>query len=333
MDNLSIKKNDDEIEITLRAKSFSDLIGRDDLKRKIRVLIDAATSRGDVLEHILFYGPPGLGKTSFAYAIASEMKSNIVVTSGPALATKADVISIFSNVNRGDIVFIDEIHRLSRVLEEFIYPILEDFVMDFTLGKGALAKVIRIDVPKFTLIGATTQIGLIKGPLRDRFGVVFKVDFMDIKDLTKVVLHVAKKMNLKIDQEAALEIAKRSRGTARIAIKYLKRCRDYAQAIFKSDHISIDHVESTFEDLEVDELGIDSQMRHYMRILNLNYNNGPVGLSNLSMSMFEDAKTIEELYEPYLIKLGFIKRTTRGRMLTQKGIDYIKNTSSQKILS
>ena len=305
-----------------RPQKLSEIIGRKDIKNKLDVLINSARSRTDVIEHLLFYGPPGLGKTTFGYAISNEFGSTFYMTSGPSLNSKAELASIITGLNEGDILFIDEIHRLNKILEEFLYPILEDFKMDINFGKGTLSKLVRLDVPKFTLIGATTQIGLISAPLRDRFGMTFKVDFFDLDDLTKIVLNNASKQNIEIDEDAAVEIAKRSRGTARLALRNLRRARDYG--ISKNlTCIDFKTVEHAFESLEIDELGLDAIMRKYLEVLHKNFNGGPVGVSNISASIFEDMRTIEEVYEPYLIKLGFLKRTPQGRVLTDKGAEYI----------
>jgi holliday junction DNA helicase RuvB len=306
---------------SLRAKNLSEIIGRESEKRKLNVLMQSAKSRNDVIDHILFYGPPGLGKTTFGQALASEFGTNFIFTSGPGVSSKAELASICSSLNYGDFLFIDEIHRLNKVLEEFLYPILEDFQMDVSLGKGTLAKVIKLDVPKFTLIGATTQIGLISSPLRDRFGMTFKLDFFSLKELTEIVIDYARKVDIAIDLKGAKEIATRSRGTARIAIKYLRRARDYAFAHEKKS-IDFETVIRMFEALEVDELGLDGVMRKYIEVLIHNFNGGPVGLSNIAASIYEDIRTIEEVYEPYLIKIGFLKRTVQGRVVTDKCYEY-----------
>lgn len=305
-----------------RPQTLTEMVGRKDIKDKLEVLIKSAKSRGDVIEHLLFYGPPGLGKTTFGYAISNEFGSTFYMTSGPSLNSKAELASIITGLNEGDILFVDEIHRLNKILEEFLYPILEDFKMDINFGKGTLSKLVRLDVPKFTLIGATTQIGLISAPLRDRFGMTFKVDFFELADLTKIVMTNASKLNVEIAQDAAVEIAKRSRGTARLALRNLRRARDYAISLDKSS-IDFHVVESAFKDLEIDELGLDLVMRKYLEVLHKNFGDGPVGVSNIAASIFEDMRTIEEVYEPYLIKLGFLKRTPQGRVLTEKGIEYI----------
>lgn len=310
------KQNDN-----LRAKNLKEIIGRESEKQKLEVLIKSAKSRDDVIDHMLFYGPPGLGKTTFAQAIASEFGTNFIFTSGPGISSKAELASICSSLNHGDFLFIDEIHRLNKVLEEFLYPILEDFQMDVSLGKGTMSKVIKLDVPKFTLIGATTQIGLISSPLRDRFGITFKLDFFSLKELTNIVLDYARKLNVEIDTQAAKEIAKRSRGTARIAIKNLKRARDYAHDQ-NNGFVDFLTVLKAFKALEVDELGLDGVMRKYLEVIIHNFDGGPVGLTNIAASIYEDPRTIEEVYEPYLIKIGFLKRTVQGRVITSKCYEY-----------
>lgn len=317
----SSKSAENIFDNSLRAKTLSEVIGREKEKQKLNVLINSAKSRNDVIEHMMFYGPPGLGKTTFGYAIASEFGSNFVFTSGPGITSKAELASIISSLSYGDFLFIDEIHRLNKVLEEFLYPVLEDFCMDVSLGKGSLAKVIKIEVPKFTLIGATTQIGLISSPLRDRFGMTFKLDFFSLKELTSIVVDYARKLNLKINDDAAKEISRRSRGTARIGIRNLKRARDYAHFQGK-DFVDIDVVTQTFKDLEIDELGLDGVMRKYLDVIINNFEGGPVGLSNIAASIYEDVRTIEEVYEPYLIKIGFLKRTLQGRVITKRCYEY-----------
>jgi Holliday junction DNA helicase RuvB len=317
-------ESSDTVGESIRLKKISEIVGRDKEKEKLKVLINSAKSRSDVIDHMLFYGPPGLGKTTFGYAIASEFGSNVIFTSGPGISSKAELASIISSLNYGDFLFIDEIHRLNKLLEEFLYPILEDFQMDLSLGKGSLSKVIKMDVPKFTLIGATTQIGLLSAPLRDRFGVTFKLDFFALKDLTEIVEEYAKKFGIQISFNAAKEIAHRSRGTARIAIRNLKRCRDYALHNGKKD-IDLEVVLETFVKLEIDELGLDGVMKKYLEVIINNFEGGPVGLSNIAASIYEDMRTIEDVYEPYLIKIGFLKRTGQGRVITKKGYEYFNN--------
>jgi Holliday junction DNA helicase RuvB len=307
-----------------RATKLEDIVGRASIKKKLKVLIHSAKSREDTLEHLLFYGPPGLGKTTFGNALASEFGSNFIITSGPALTSKAELASIISNLKEGDILFIDEIHRLNKVIEEFLYPVLEDFKMDITFGKGALSNTVRIDIPRFTLIGATTQIGLISAPLRDRFGMVFKVDFFSLEELAQIVIKYSTLLEINIDTSAALEIAKRSRGTARIAIRNLRRARDYSYNLSK-EMIDFETVLSTFTEIEIDEYGLDLVMRKYLDTILTSFKGGPVGVTNIAASIYEDIRTIEEVYEPYLIKLGFLKRTSQGRVITEKGIEYISN--------
>lgn len=313
---------EEKAETSIRAKKLYEVIGRKSIKNKLKILIDAAKSRNDVLEHMLFYGPPGLGKTTFGYAIANEFGSNFIITSGPALTSKAELASIMTNLAEGDVLFIDEIHRLSKILEEFLYPVLEDFKMDISFGKGTVSKLVRLDIPKFTLIGATTQIGLISSPLRDRFGITFKVDFFPLDELTEIILMHGKRLEVEITKDAALEIAKRSRGTARVAIRNLRRARDYAHANSKVC-IDFDIVDKAFIEMEIDELGLDLVMRKYLEIIFDNFQGGPVGLGNIAASIYEDTRTIEEVYEPYLIKLGFLKRTSQGRIITDRGREYI----------
>jgi Holliday junction DNA helicase RuvB len=324
-DKTEPKENTNNI-FNTRPETLDSVIGRDDLKKKIRLLINSAKKRSDSIEHMLFYGPPGLGKTTFGYAISKEFGSKFYITSGAAIGSKADMASLVTSLEQGDVLFIDEIHRLNKVVEEFLYPILEDFKMDIVIGKGPLAKVMRLDIAKFTLIGATTKIGAISKPLLDRFGLSFKLDYFELEDLQKIILSHAKKIDIDVTSEAALEIAKRSRGTARIAIRNLRRCRDYVLSRNKN-LIDFEDVNIAFKDLSIDELGIDDVMYKYMDIIYSHFDGGPVGLNNLSASLYEDIDTIEEVYEPYLIQIGLIKRTSKGRILTNKGIEYIRGVN------
>ncbi|MFW5719709.1 MAG: Holliday junction branch migration DNA helicase RuvB [Candidatus Dojkabacteria bacterium] len=309
-------------EESLRPKTLQDIIGMQKEKDKLKILLESAKIREDVVDHILFYGPPGLGKTTFGNALAAEHGTNFVFTSGPGISSKAELASILTNLQRGDFLFIDEIHRLNKIIEEFLYPVLEDFSMDMTLGKGSLAKVMKLDLPKFTLIGATTQIGLISAPLRDRFGSIFKLDFYSLQDLTSIVLSYAEKFGVGIEAKAAFEVARRSRGTARIAIRNLKRVRDYSLACGEPK-ISVQTTLLAFIELGIDDFGIDSVMHKYLDAIISNFEGGPVGLSNIAASIYEDARTIEEVYEPYLIKIGFVKRTNQGRVVTKKCMEYV----------
>lgn len=309
----------------VRPNKLAEIIGRKKEKERLRVLVDSCKLRNDVMDHIIFYGPPGVGKTTFGYALAKEFGVNFILTSGPSISNKAELASIITNLNQGDFLFIDEIHRLHRVLEEFLYPVMEDFTMDLSVGKGGMSKNIKVNIPKFTLIGATTKIGLISPPLYDRFGNVVKLDFFDEKELVEIVTYTAGKIGVVIDEKAAYEIAIRSRGTARIAIRNMKRCYDYALSLCGEGKVDSDIVTHTFKQLEIDQYGLDAQMRMYIDKILKDFDGGPVGLSNLAVSIYEDVKTVEDVYEPYLMKLGFIKRTAKGRVATQKCYNYYKS--------
>jgi Holliday junction DNA helicase RuvB len=303
---------------------LADIVGRRKEKERLKVLVDSCKVRNDVMDHIIFYGPPGVGKTTFGYALSKEFGVNFILTSGPSITNKAELASVITNLNAGDFLFIDEIHRLSRVLEEFLYPIMEDYTMDLSVGKGGMSKNIKVDVPKFTLIGATTKIGLISPPLYDRFGNVVKLDFYEVGDLKKIVKFYALKIGIEIEDKAAYEIALRSRGTARIAIRNVKRCYDYALTLSETGYVDLNTVFHTFNKLEIDQYGLDAQMRMYIDKILKDFDGGPVGLNNLAVSIYEDIKTVEDVYEPYLMKLGFIKRTSQGRVATPKCYNYYK---------
>lgn len=306
---------DEKIENHLRPQLLNEYVGQAALKEKLKVYIEAAKQRQESLDHVLFYGPPGLGKTTFAGVIANEMNVNIKITSGPAIEKPGDMAAILNNLKEGDVLFIDEIHRLNRQVEEVLYPAMEDFVLDIMIGKGASAKSIRLELPKFTLIGATTRAGLLSAPLRDRFGVISKLEFYSVEELKEIIIRSANVLNIEIEQAGAVEMAKRSRGTPRLANRLLKRVRDFAQVKYDGI-ITKDVADFALDLLEVDKLGLDKTDRMMLDTIVNKFNGGPVGLDTIAAAIGEDSGTIEDVYEPYLIQNGLIARTPRGRVVT-----------------
>ena len=306
---------EDDTEITLRPKTLSEYIGQDKVKDNLSIYIEAAKKRKECLDHVLLYGPPGLGKTTLAGIIAHEMGVNIRVTSGPAIEKQGDLVAILTALNEGDVLFIDEIHRLSRNVEEILYPAMEDFSLDIILGKGPSARSIRLDVPHFTLVGATTRSGQLTAPLRDRFGVLLRLDLYTPEQLGQIVTRSAGILGIPIDRDGALEIASRSRGTPRIANRLLKRVRDIAEIQFDG-RITEKVAREALARFEIDELGLDDFDRRMLETIIKNYGGGPVGLETISAAVGEEAVTIEDVYEPYLMQIGFLSRTPRGRCVT-----------------
>ena len=322
-------RRDDEQENALRPKHLSDYIGQDKVKENLKVYIEAAKLRGDSLDHVLLYGPPGLGKTTLSNIIATEMGVNIRVTSGPAIEKQGDLAALLTNLNEGDVLFIDEIHRLSRSVEEILYPAMEDFALDIIIGKGPSARSIRIDLPRFTLIGATTRAGQLSTPLRDRFGVLLKLDLYTPEQLACIVQRSAGILSIVITEDGAYEIASRSRGTPRIANRLLKRVRDFAQ-VRGSSTIDAEIVNFALSRLEIDTLGLDDLDRRMLRTIIQFYDGGPVGLDTLAATVGEEAVTLEDVYEPYLMQIGFLSRTPRGRCVTRLAYEHLGIAMPQK---
>ena len=317
-----VQEEDLKIEKSLRPQTLDDYIGQQKAKDNLKIYIEAAKARGESLDHVLFYGPPGLGKTTLAGIIANEMGTHMKVTSGPAIGKPGEMAAILSNLQEGDVLFVDEIHRLNRQVEEVLYPAMEDYAIDIMIGKGATARSIRLDLPKFTLVGATTRAGLLSAPLRDRFGVVHHLEFYTVEELKTIILHSALTLGVEIDEEGAYEMARRSRGTPRLANRLLKRVRDFAQVKYDG-RISKEVASFALDLLEVDKMGLDQNDRNILMTMIGKFAGGPVGLDTLAAAIGEDAGTIEDVYEPYLVKNGLINRTPKGRVVTELAYQHL----------
>ncbi len=315
-------RRDERENIALRPKTLHELIGQDSVREQLKIIVEAAKGRNEPVDHILFYGPPGLGKTSLAHVIANEMGANIHITAGPTIERSGDLAAILTHMKLGDVLFIDEIHRLGRAVEEVLYPAMEDFALDIVIGKGPAAKNMRLNLPRFTVIGATTQLALLAGPLRDRFGARFRLDFYDEAAMEHIIDRAATMLRIEIKREGLSEIARRSRGTPRVGLRLLRRTRDYAQT--RAEGVITGPVAGeSLELMGIDYLGLDDIDRRILKTIILNYEGGPVGLPTIAASISEDSSTIEDVYEPYLMQLGFLKRTPRGRVATLRAYEHM----------
>jgi Holliday junction DNA helicase RuvB len=322
------QEEDTEIEVSLRPRTFKEYIGQEGVKEKLGIFVEAARKRKEPLDHALFYGPPGLGKTSLAYVLANELGVNIKATSGPVIERPGDLAAILTNLETNDVLFIDEIHRLNKVVEEILYPAMEDFKLDILIGQGPSAKIVKLDIPRFTLIGATTRAGLLTSPLRDRFGITSRLDFYTAKELSEIIVRSAKILNIPMEKEGGMEMASRSRGTPRIANRLLRRVRDFAQ-VRGSGKIDYETARRALNLLEVDEKGFDIMDRKILTTIIDKFSGGPVGVETLSSAISEERETIEDVYEPYLIQCGFLHRTPRGRVATSLAYEHLGRPMKQ----
>lgn len=315
-------QSEDSLDLALRPRSLNDLIGQERVRENLRILISAARQRNEPLDHVLFYGPPGLGKTTLAHILANEMSVNIKITSGPAIERPGDLAAILTNLRAGDILFIDEVHRLGRAIEEVLYPAMEDFALDIIIGKGPSARSIRLKLPHFTVIGATTRLALVTAPLRDRFGAVYRLDFYDLPAMSEIVSRAARVIGVEAQTDGVDEIAQRGRGTPRVALRLLRRVRDYAEV--RADGIITQGISKQALDLlDVDVLGLDEMDRRVLRTIIEKYNGGPVGLSTIAASISEEQDTVMDVVEPFLLQLGFLERTPQGRQATRRAYDHL----------
>ena len=321
---------EDQFEATIRPDSIDEYIGQSEVKENLEIFIEAAKMRHEPLDHVLLYGPPGLGKTTLAYIIANELGSNLKTASGPSIEKSGDLAAILSTLEAGDVLFIDEIHRMPRYIEEILYPAMEDFTLDIIVGSDSSSRNIKIDLPPFTLVGATTRAGDLTGPLRDRFGIVNKLNYYTVEELTKIVSRSSRVLKCEIDEGAAVELAKRSRGTPRIANRLLKRVRDYA-LVKGNGRIDLDITRYALDKLKVDDGGLDDTDYHLLKSMIEKFNGGPVGIEALASSIGEEATTIEDVYEPYLLQMGYMKRTPRGRVVTKKAYEHLKIDYQEKM--